>query len=165
MRETHRLNDRPTRNVTSLNYRFADLFIHSIPIGPPSFTINQVALGFINAVKRQAIEDCNEHIRTYTFTDTEYEDDPIRIQIVAAAGSPVRHLPNLPLPFRGYFLNRKTCCTGELPILAFYYPFYSPGMSCYSKSFTGGIADSRCARKSSSFVATCCMRSRHSPSI
>ena len=164
MRNIHRLNDRSTRNMTSLNDRFADLFVHSISIGPPSFTINQVALGFINAVKVQAIENCNQRMSTYTFTDTEYEDDPIRIEINAAAGSPVRHRSKLPLPVRGYFLNPKTCCRGKLPILAFYDPFKFPGLSCYSSSFTGGIADSRCASKGSSFVATCCMRSRHSPS-
>lgn len=52
------------------------------------FTVNQVALGFINAVKRQAIEDCDQYMTSYTFTDTEYENDPIRIRINAAAGGP-----------------------------------------------------------------------------
>ena len=50
--------------------------------------MNQVALGFINAVKRQAIKDCDQRISSYTFTDTEYENDPIRLRIDAAAGAP-----------------------------------------------------------------------------
>ena len=119
MREYHRLNDRPTRNVTSLNNRFADLSIHSISMTPELFTINQVALGFINAMKTQSIEDCDEHMSTYTFIDTEYEDDPIRIRIHSVAGSPVRHFSILPLPVPGCFLSRETWCGANRPFLHF----------------------------------------------
>ncbi|KAF6227159.1 hypothetical protein HO133_008601 [Letharia lupina] len=75
-------------NVTNLNNRFADLSLDYISIRSEGFTIDQVALGFINAVKREAIKDCDQYIASYTFTDTEYADDPIRIQINAAAGGP-----------------------------------------------------------------------------
>ena len=74
--------------MTSFNDRFADLSIHRVSNRREAFTVNQIALGFINAVKRQAIEDCDQHITSYTFTDTEYADDPIRIQMNAAAGAP-----------------------------------------------------------------------------
>ena len=39
-------------------------------------------------MKREAIEDCDQYITSYTFTDTEYENDPVHIRINAAAGSP-----------------------------------------------------------------------------
>ncbi len=78
-----------TRNVTSPNNRFAHLSVNYIPIRRRNcFTVNEIALGFINAVKREAIEDCDQYITSYTFTDTEYENDPIRIRINAAAGGP-----------------------------------------------------------------------------
>lgn len=78
--------------MTSLNSRFADLTVHYIPLGRTGFTLNEVALGFINAVKRQAIKDCEQHITSYTYTDTEYEDNSIRIRINAAAGAPEAQL-------------------------------------------------------------------------
>ena len=78
--------------MTSLNNRFAGLSVDYISVRPRRFSIDQVALGFINAVKRQAIEDCDQYITSYTFTDTEYEDDPIRIRINAAAGAPEAQL-------------------------------------------------------------------------
>lgn len=74
--------------MTNLNNRFADLSLDYISTRSEGFTKNQVALGFINAVKREAIKDCDQYIASYTFTDTEYADDPIRIQINAAAGGP-----------------------------------------------------------------------------
>lgn len=78
--------------MTDLNNRFEDLSVNHISVRSRSFTINQVALGFINAVKRQAIEDCDQYVTSYFFTDTEYENDPIRIRIDAVAGSPVGQL-------------------------------------------------------------------------
>ncbi len=87
--EIHKLTVLLTSNVTSPNNRFADLSVNYIPIRQRNFfTVNEMALGFINAVKREAIEDCDQYITSYTFTDTEYEDDPIRIRINAAAGGP-----------------------------------------------------------------------------
>lgn len=74
--------------MTSLNNRFADLSVEYVMVRPRRFTINQVALGFINAIKRQAIKDCDQYITSYSFTDTEYEDDPVRIRVNAAAGAP-----------------------------------------------------------------------------
>lgn len=62
--------------------------VNRLTIARGIFTVNQVALGFINAVKRQAIEDCDQYITSYSFTDTEYADDPIRIRVYAAAGAP-----------------------------------------------------------------------------
>ena len=82
----HRLTVLSTSNVTTLNDRFAGFSVNHYSIIQRSFSVNQVALGFINALKKQAIENCNEYITSYTFTDTEYENDPIRIRINAAAG-------------------------------------------------------------------------------
>lgn len=39
-------------------------------------------------MKQEAIKDCNQYIRSYTFTDTEYQTSPIRIRINALAGAP-----------------------------------------------------------------------------
>ena len=77
-----------TRNVTSLNDRFTDLSIYYDLIRSDVFTVNQIALGFINAVKIQALKDFNQHIVNYAFIDTEYADDPIRIRVEGAAGAP-----------------------------------------------------------------------------
>lgn len=79
-------------NVTSLNNRFADLSVSHVSIRRRRLTVNQVALGSINAVKCEAIKDCDQYITSYTFIDTEYEDDPIRIHVDAAAGSPEQQL-------------------------------------------------------------------------
>ena len=78
--------------MTTLNDRFAGLSVNYRPLRSTSFSLNKFALGFINAVKIQAIEDCEQYIRSYTFTDTEYEDSPIRIRINAAAGGPEAQL-------------------------------------------------------------------------
>ena len=43
-------------------------------------------------MKVQALEDCDQYIPSYTFTDTEYENDPIRIRIDAAAAAPEAQL-------------------------------------------------------------------------
>lgn len=72
--------------MTSLNDRFENLSVDYVSLRRWVLSVNQVALGFINAVKREAIQNCDQHITSYTFTDTEYEDDPIRIQIDAAPG-------------------------------------------------------------------------------
>ena len=77
-----------TRNVTSLNDRFTDFSIYYDLITSQVFTVNQIALGFINAMKIQALKDFNQHIINYAFIDTEYADDPIRIRIEGAAGAP-----------------------------------------------------------------------------
>ena len=84
----HRLTVLSTSNVTTLNNRFAGFSVNYHSIRPRRFSVNEVALGFINALKGQAIENCNQYITSYTYTDTEYENDPIRIRINAAAGSP-----------------------------------------------------------------------------
>ena len=81
-----------TRNVTSLNDRFTDLSLYFDSFGPEVFTVNQIALGFINAVKLQALKDFNQHIINYVFIDTEYADDPIRIRLEGAAGAPAGKL-------------------------------------------------------------------------
>ena len=77
-----------TRNVTSLNDRFADLSVYYDLITSQVFTVNQIALGFINAVKIQALKDFDQHIVNYAFIDTEYADDPTRIRIEGALGAP-----------------------------------------------------------------------------
>ena len=77
-----------SRNVTSLNNRFEDLSIEYSAFRLRAYPINEVALGFINAMKIQALENFDEHVISYTYTDTEYEDSPIRIRIVALAGAP-----------------------------------------------------------------------------
>ena len=77
-----------TRNVTSLNDRFTDLSVYYDLITSEVFTVNQIALGFINAVKIQALKDFNQHIINYAFIDTEYADDPIRIRMEGAPGAP-----------------------------------------------------------------------------
>ena len=80
------------RNSTALNDRFADLFLDYVPLRWRRFTVNQAALGFINAMKNEALKDCNEYVTSYDFTDTEYEDDTVRIRINAVAGGPERQL-------------------------------------------------------------------------
>ena len=76
------------RNVTSLNDRFTDLFVYYDLLTSEVFTVNQIALGFINAMKIQALKDFNQHIVNYAFIDTEYADDPIRIRMEGVAGAP-----------------------------------------------------------------------------
>ena len=77
-----------TRNATSLNDRFTDLSVYYDLITSEVFTVNQIALGFINAVKIQALKDFNQHIVNYAFIDTEYADDPIRIRMEGEPGAP-----------------------------------------------------------------------------
>lgn len=77
-----------TRNVTSLNDRFTEFSVYYDLFGSEVFTVNQIALGFINAVKIQALKDFNQHIINYAFIDTEYADDPIRIRMEGEAGAP-----------------------------------------------------------------------------
>ena len=77
-----------TRNVTSLNDRFTDLFVYYDLLTSQVFTVNQIALGFINAMKIQALKDFNQHIVNYAFIDIEYADDPIRIRMEGVAGAP-----------------------------------------------------------------------------
>ena len=77
-----------TRNATSLNDRFTDLSVYYDLITSEVFTVNQIALGFINAMKIQALKDFNQHIINYAFIDTEYADDPIRIRMEGAPGAP-----------------------------------------------------------------------------
>lgn len=43
-------------------------------------------------MKVQALQDCNEQVTSYTFTDTEYEDSAIRIQVNPVAGAPQARL-------------------------------------------------------------------------
>lgn len=38
-------------------------------------------------MKIQALEDCDQQVTSYTFTDTEYEESAIRIRVNAAAGA------------------------------------------------------------------------------
>ena len=73
--------------MTSLGARFEGFVVTYIPFRPRTFVITQVALGFINAMKLQALQDCDEHMTSYTFTDTEYEDSEIRIRVQAVAGA------------------------------------------------------------------------------
>ena len=55
------------------------------------YSLNEIALGFINAMKLQALEDCEQLLFSYTYTDTEYDDSPIRLRIDGMAGaSPAR---------------------------------------------------------------------------
>lgn len=75
-------------NVTSLNDRFTDLAVNYDLLISQVFFVNQIALGFINAMKIQALEDFDQHITNYAFIDTEYADDPIRIRVEGAAGAP-----------------------------------------------------------------------------
>ena len=74
--------------MTSVNDQFTDISVNYDLIGPIRFAINQIALGFINAMKLQALEDYNQHITNYAFVDTEYADDPIRIRVKGAADGP-----------------------------------------------------------------------------
>ena len=74
--------------MTSLTNRFEGISISYVPFRARAAPINQVALGFINAMKLQALEDCDQHITSYTYTDTEYENTGIRIRINAAAAAP-----------------------------------------------------------------------------
>ena len=53
-----------------------------------SFTIEQIALGFINALKEEGLQNADEELPRYAFTDTSYADDPVRILIIAAPGAP-----------------------------------------------------------------------------
>lgn len=43
-------------------------------------------------MKLQALEDCDQQVTSYTFTDTEYEDSAIRIRVSAVAGAPQARL-------------------------------------------------------------------------
>ena len=88
MTSIYKLTLSSSRNVTSLNDQFDDLSVTILPYRLRPYSINEVALGFINAMKLQALEDCDDHIPRYTFTDTEYEYSPIRIRIVALVGAP-----------------------------------------------------------------------------
>lgn len=45
------------------------------------FTVEQIALGFINAMKGQALENAGDILSHFYFTDTEYADDPVRIRM------------------------------------------------------------------------------------
>ena len=74
--------------MTSLNDRFTDFSVYYDLTTSQFFTVNQIALGFINAMKLQALKDFNEHIINYAFIDTEYADDPIRIRMDGVAGVP-----------------------------------------------------------------------------
>ncbi len=78
--------------MTSLNNRFEGLYVNYVQYRPRAIPTNEVALGFINAMKLQAIEDCDEGITHYTFTETEYEDSQIRLRIVAVVGAPQEQL-------------------------------------------------------------------------
>ena len=71
--------------MTSLDARFEGFVVTCIPFRPRTFVITQVALGFINAMKLQALQDCDEHMTSYTFTETEYEVSEIRIGVQAVA--------------------------------------------------------------------------------
>lgn len=73
--------------MTNLGARFEGFVVTCIPFRPRTLVITQVALGFINAMKLQALQDCDEHMTSYTFTDTEYEDSEIRIRVQAVAGA------------------------------------------------------------------------------
>lgn len=43
-------------------------------------------------MKIQALEDCDQQVTSYTFTDTEYEDSAIRIRVNAVEGAPQAQL-------------------------------------------------------------------------
>ena len=93
MTSIHKLTLSSSRNVTSLNDQFEDLSILILPFKLRPYSTNEVALGFINAMKLQALEDCDDHVTRYTYTDMEYEDSPIRITVVALVGAPsVQHV-------------------------------------------------------------------------
>ena len=72
--------------MRSLNNRFHDFSFVYVPFRARRFPTNEVALGLINAMKVQAIQDCEQHMTSYTFTDSEYGDSEIRIRINAAQG-------------------------------------------------------------------------------
>ena len=50
--------------------------------------MNEVALGFINAMKLQALQDCDGYIASYDFTRSEYQDSRVHIRVNAAARAP-----------------------------------------------------------------------------
>ena len=78
--------------MTSLSDRFGDVSVAIMPFRPRRFSTNQVALGFINAMKIEAIKDCDERMTSYTFTDTEYEESDVRIRVTAADRAPQQQL-------------------------------------------------------------------------
>ena len=78
--------------MTSLGNRFEGLLVTYVPFRPRAYYSNPVALGFINAMKLQALQDCDEHMTSYIFTDTEYGDSEIRLQVHAVAGAPQEEL-------------------------------------------------------------------------
>ena len=56
------------------------------------FTVEEIALSFINALKSQGLEDAAEQQLEYDFVDNEYPDDEVRVRIVAAPHAPNEHL-------------------------------------------------------------------------
>ena len=80
------------RNVTSLSNRFEGLSIAYHAYRPRSYHVSGVALSFINAMKLGALDDCNERLTRYTFTDTEYQDSDIRIRMTALEDAPQEQL-------------------------------------------------------------------------
>ena len=73
--------------MRSLNNRFHDFSFVYVPFRARRSLTNEVALDLINAMKVQAIQDCEQHMTSYIFTDSEYGDSEIRIRINAAQGA------------------------------------------------------------------------------
>ena len=72
---------REYRNITStILTQFEGVFVGYHPRRLTSFSVEEVALGFINALKLESLEDASEQIYTYAFDDNEYEDGVIRIR-------------------------------------------------------------------------------------
>ena len=78
--------------MTSLSNRFEGLSITYIPYRVRPYHVNYVALSFINAMKLGALEDCDERLTSYTYTDAEYQDSEIRIQVTAVNEAPQEQL-------------------------------------------------------------------------
>ena len=78
--------------MTSLSNRFEGLSIVYSSYRAREYPVNGIALSFINAMKLGALEDCDERLTRYTFTDTEYQDSEIRIQVTAVNDAPQEQL-------------------------------------------------------------------------
>lgn len=56
-----------------------------VPQRLADFTVEEIALGFIDAQVEQGLADANEQQTYYYFTNTKYDDDPVRIRIEASS--------------------------------------------------------------------------------
>ena len=59
-----------------------------LPAPLAHFTVEQIALGFIDALVEQGLLDVDEIERAYYFVDTKYEEDPVRIRMLAIPSAP-----------------------------------------------------------------------------